>query len=86
MLIPKHTTAKGVLTISVWNIAQDTCSAQDQYSERCFAPFNMVQQLLMCGKPGLGESTLTKIHITQPRSTCLYLELLGGGPVKNTLY
>ena len=40
----------------------------------------------LCGKPGLGESTLTKIHITQPRSTCLYLGLLGGGPVKNTLY
>ena len=54
MLIPKHTTAKGVLTMSVWHIAhctlhiaKDTCSAQDQYSERCFAPFNMVQQLLI---------------------------------------
>ena len=46
MLIPKHTTAKGVLRISVWHIGQDTCSAQDQYSERCFAPFIMVQQLL----------------------------------------
>ena len=44
------------------------------------------------GKPRLGESTLTQIgldtpNLTQPRLTFLYLELLGGVPVKkNTLY
>ena len=61
---------------------------------RVFFSHRYSPKKLKYGKPRLGESTwsqigldtpnLAQIHLTQPRLTFLYLELLGGVPVKKT--